>query len=133
MSHVHRPIRSLALVILLAAGVMAGCTNQDNPTAPDPTDAMMTADWTWEECPDWNEACERIGWELWWECPPDGNWKSAGEYKSCRKQTANLYLKELKECFSDEERDALRECALAWTPEQEETPTQNREFRFRNE
>jgi hypothetical protein len=133
MSDARRPIRSLALVILLAVGVMAGCTNQDNPTAPVPTDEMMAADWTWEECPDWNEACERIGWELWWECPPDGDWKNPGEYNSCRNQTAKWYLKELKACFSDEERDALRECALAWTPGQEESPEVDRKSRFHNE
>jgi hypothetical protein len=133
MSKVRRPIRSLALVIFLAAGVMVGCTKSDNPSAPDPTDAMLTADWTWEECPDWNEACERIGWELWWECPPDGDWNNPGDYKSCRNQTAKRYIKELKDCFSDEERDALRECAMAWTPNQEGTTTQSRRFRFENE
>jgi len=133
MSDVRRPIRSLALVIFLAVGVMVGCTNSDNPAAPTPTDATMTADWIWEECPDWNDACERIGWELWWECPPDGNWKSVGEYNSCRNQLANAYVRELKDCFSDEDRDALKECTLAWTPDQEETPGQNRKYRFENE
>ncbi|MEJ2722287.1 MAG: hypothetical protein P8181_14300 [bacterium] len=130
MSDVRRPIRSLPLLVLLAVGVMAGCIHSDDPTAPVSADSMMAADWTWEACPDWNEACARIGWELWWECPPDGTWKNAGEYNSCRKQTVNWYLKELGDCFTKEEIDALGECALAWTPDQEENQKVNRKNRF---
>ncbi len=133
MSDVRRPIRSLALPVLLAVGVMAGCTHSDPPTAPVSPDAMLAADWTWVECPDWNDACERIGWEVLWECPPDGNWKNAGAHNSCKKQTVNLYLKELESCFSNEELDMLRECALAWTPDQEENQKVDRKTRLMDE
>lgn len=129
----QRNITFFALLSCVVVFVLTGCVDSGDPLGVGPDEAVINANQVAAECPSWGEACEEIGWAVWWACPPDGDWKNAGQWQSCRKKAAKEYMKDVKGCFSAEEFDELRECVLSWTPETDTAPDGGSKIKIRME
>ncbi len=121
MPQEQRNITFFAVLSFLAIFVLTGCIDSGDPLGIGPDAAAINPSQIADECPSWGEACGEIGWAVWCACPPDGDWKNDGQWKSCRKKAAKEHLKDVKGCFSVEELDELRECVLSWTPDINDT------------
>ncbi len=115
-------IKLLALPAIVVVGLMAGCTFSDTVTGPDFTDQTLAENLVAGGCPDWGEVCDTVGWAVWSECPLDGDWKNKGQLVSCKKKAMKQYLKEYKDCFTEDELEALKECILWWAPTESPEP-----------
>ena len=106
----------LASLVMSFTFVACNPTSPTAPTLPVETDEPSLAVNAADECPSFNEACATGRELVESSCPADGKYKKPGDYKKCRRQTLDSYLKGLSSCFSTSQQNELRRCILASFP-----------------
>jgi hypothetical protein len=93
--------------------------NPTSPTAPilpvEPEGAAFAVNAA-DPCPSFNEACAAGREIVESECPADGKYKKPSDYKKCRRQALDSYLKGLSACFSKSQQNEIRRCIVASFP-----------------
>jgi len=106
----------IASLVMSFTFVACNPTSPTAPALPSAEEEAVFAVAAAPPCPSFNEACATGRELVESECPADGNYKKPGDYKKCRRQTLNSYLKSLSSCFSTSQQNELRRCILASFP-----------------
>ena len=106
----------LASLVIAFTFVACNPTSPTAPTLPMEADEPSFAAAAAGPCPSINEACATGRELVESSCPADGNYKKSGDYKKCRRQTLDNYLKGLSSCFSTSQQNEMRRCILASFP-----------------
>jgi hypothetical protein len=106
----------VASVVMSFTFVACGPTSPTAPNLPSAPDEAAFAVTAADPCPSFNEACATGRALVKSACPADGNYKKPSDYKKCRRQTLDSYLRGLSSCFSASQQKELRRCILASFP-----------------
>ena len=106
----------LASLVIAFTFVACNPTSPTAPVLPSVSDEAAFAVNAADDCPSINEACAAGRELLESSCPADGKYKKPGDYKKCRRQTLDNYLKGLSSCFSTSQQNEMRRCILASFP-----------------
>jgi hypothetical protein len=106
-------VASLVISFTFVACNATGPTAPSLPSTPEETVFAVAAA---PPCPSFNEVCATGRELVESSCPQDGKYKKPGDYKKCRRQTLDSYLKGLSSCFSTSQQNELRRCILASFP-----------------
>jgi len=105
--------RTRVLLYLLAATVVvASCSRQPSPMAPERSETAAAVSLAAAGCPMSEQVAAEVKIAVQQACPPDGNYKNNGERNKCLKQAFNDAMKPYMHCFTHEEISEIRRLVM---------------------
>jgi len=104
---------SLVISFTFLACDAGGPTGPILPSAPEEFASAVTPA---DPCPSFDEVCAAGHEVVESACPVDDKYKKPGDYKKCKRQAVDSYLRGVASCFSQSQLNALRRCVLSSLP-----------------